>query len=176
MSLRVIFLTGERVYLRAHVPADKECAAAWYPHPFPIDAARAEEILKERHKTLDGKRKYLVICRNATDEVVGGVQLYAGGRHAEIDVYAAPWLADAASLRADALRLLVPWLRDEVEMLTVTALIASDESESIAAAEELGMELNVRQREHLARPGGWADRLWYQALNPRWTTLEGLDA
>jgi RimJ/RimL family protein N-acetyltransferase len=167
--LRAVFLTGERVYLRGHLTDDKDHAAAWYASPFPIDAARAEEILKERHTELEADVKYLAICRLATDDIVGGTRISADARHARLKLHMAPWLDDADSLRAEALRLLVGWLRDEGEFLTTTASIADDEPETIAAAEALGMVLGVRLREHLARPGRRVDQLWYQALNPRWT-------
>ncbi len=44
--LRATYLTGERVYLRAMVAADKETAAAWFPSLFLVNASRAEAWLK----------------------------------------------------------------------------------------------------------------------------------
>jgi RimJ/RimL family protein N-acetyltransferase len=172
VSIRAVFLTGERAYLRAHLASDKEHAAAWHASPFPIDAARAEDLLKDAHKELVPDTKLFAICRVATDEIVGGARAWTSPRHADLSFHMAAWLDDADELRAEALGLLVRWLRDEVEMLTVTAALAADQPATIAAAEALGMLLGVRLREHIARPGRRVDLLNYQALNPRWRIAE----
>ena len=76
-------------------------------------------------------------------------------------------IEDGDEVRVEALRLVVPWLRDEVEMMTVTASIPADELALIAAAEAMGMVRQARLREHVVRPGGRVDLVLYQALNPR---------
>ncbi len=80
----------------------------------------------------------------------------------------APWEAEADALRAAALRLIVPWVRDDLEYITLVAHFAADETATIAAAEELGMTCNVRFRGFVARPGVRIDRLVYQALFRVW--------
>jgi len=62
----------------------------------------------------------------------------------------------------------VPWLRDEVEQMTVTVSVPADEGATITVLEELGMVRAARLREHLARPGARVDLLVYQALKPGW--------
>jgi RimJ/RimL family protein N-acetyltransferase len=167
--MRAVYLTGERIYLRAVVAADKEHAAAWLDTPFPVSAARAEKLLKDDAKPSSRVSRY-VIVRSADDEVVGGLALrsYDGRRTGWAELHMAPWLSDAGALRAEALSLAVPWLRDQVEMMVVRVPLAADEEATIAAAEALGMVRSARLREFVARPGGRVDRLIYEALNPRW--------
>ena len=169
--MRPPYLTGDRIYLRPMLLGDREHGAAWFDSPFPVNFARAEAFLKEEHTEgwEPAPRLHLAIVRLAGDEVIGGATVDGpGGRTSELLVRVAPWLADGDEVRAEVLRLAVPWLRDEVEMMTVTAPIAADEATVIAAAEELGMVLGARLREHVARPGDRVDLLLYQALNPRW--------
>jgi RimJ/RimL family protein N-acetyltransferase len=80
----------------------------------------------------------------------------------------APMLEDSDELRAEALRLLVPWQRDEHEMMVTRLYVPADQPRTIAAAEELGMTLSVRLREFIPVPDGRVDELIYEAINPRW--------
>ena len=67
-----------------------------------------------------------------------------------------------------ALRLLHPWIRDDLELMTFVLPIPADQPETIAAAEALGMVQGVRLREGIARPGHRVDDLFYQALFDAW--------
>jgi RimJ/RimL family protein N-acetyltransferase len=168
--LRPTWLTGEHMYLRAMVAADKEHAAAWFDEVWPINAARAEAVLKDEHKA--DRTPRLALVRNDGDEIVGSVEVGTrdGYRRCSLVFHMAPWLesGDADALRAEALRLVVPWLRDQVEVMVVTVHLAADATETVAAAEALGMTRSVQLREWVARPGHRVDKLIYQALNPRW--------
>jgi RimJ/RimL family protein N-acetyltransferase len=170
--LRATYLTGERVYLRGMTLADKDHATAWFDGPFPIDATRAEEFLKDEHKDLSSRERHLIIGLTDTDEIAGCLHIYTNGQTADIWFSMAPWLDDADSLQADTLRMVIPWLRDEATMITTDLEVPADESRTIAAAEELGMQLAVRLREHIARPGHRVDLLLYQAPGPAWTYAE----
>jgi RimJ/RimL family protein N-acetyltransferase len=169
-QMQPTFLTGERLYVRAMRFADKEQAIAWFEGPFPVNAPRAETFLREvHHETWHPPTTYLAIVRLETDEVVGGVRMWSHDRRSGyLRITMAPCLADADGLRADALRLLIPWWRDEHEFMEMTVELPADEPKSIAAAEALGMVLNTRWRESVARPGHFVDLLVYQALNARW--------
>jgi RimJ/RimL family protein N-acetyltransferase len=145
---------------------------AWMPGHFPANAPKAEAYFKENVKF--GQRKhYLIICRTETDEIVGGVNLWINGRIANVSFKVAPWCEDAGLIRADALRVMVPWLRDEYDLMNTAFDLAADDVDAIAAAEELGLVLGARLREWIARPGHRVDQLMYQAVNPRWITLGG---
>lgn len=169
--MRAAYLTGERVYLRAMVADDKETAAAWSEGPFPINAARAEEWLKEAHTDIwsaNKPRRYAIALVD-DDTIVGGATLMnQGGRRGWLSFAMAPWRDDADVLRAEALRLIVPWVRDDLEYMTLGLYLATDEAATIAAAEELGMLQTARLRGFVARAGGRVDRLLYQALNAPW--------
>lgn len=170
--MRPPYLTGQLISLRPLLLDDKEDAAAWFDGPFPINASRAETFLKEDVAASawgPPERLHLVIVRTEPEEIVGGVRIEEpGGRTGEIHIRIAPWVADATEVRAEALRLLVPWLRDEVEQMTITVPVPADESATVAVLEELGMVQAARLREHVARPGTRVDLLLYQALNPGW--------
>ena len=166
------FLTGDRVAIRAMKLADKDQAIAWFDSPFPVNTARAETFLREEHTaTWHPDTTYLAIVRPGTDEVLGGVSMWTDDRRVGwVRITMAPALDEADRLRGDALRLLIPWWRDEFEFMAVNVEIAADQPGTIAAAEELDMVPAVRWRQNLARPDGYVDLLIYQALNPDWGT------
>jgi RimJ/RimL family protein N-acetyltransferase len=165
--MRIVYLTGEHVYLRPLVAGDKECAVAWYPGPFFLDRTRAEKRLKE--ETGESSQR-LAMVRSRDNETVGSVEVQGREhfRRCVLSFHMAPTAPDADTLCAQAARLLVPWLRDDVEVMVVVVETASDQVETIAALEGMGMGLAVRLREFEARPSGRADGLRFEALNPRW--------
>jgi RimJ/RimL family protein N-acetyltransferase len=167
--VQAVYLSGESLSVRAMVAGDKEHAAAWFDGPFPINADRAEVWLKEVHTSIDRPASlHYVIVRTVDGAVVGGVTLETDYRQATLKLHIAPWLPDADALRAAALGILHPWLRDDLELMTFVLHIPADQPETIAAAEALGMELCVRFREGIARPGHRTDELIYQALFQPW--------
>jgi len=154
------------------VEGDKERGAAWLDETFPVNATSAEAALEREHEGpwwLRSARR-LAIALGEDDEMVGSARVTSHDwqRTCRLAFAMAPWRDDRDVLRAEALGLLVHWLRDESELMTVTAEIAADQPASIAAAEALGMVRNGRLREWFARPGTRVDCLLYQALNPRW--------
>jgi len=169
----VPYLTGKLVGLRALTLADAAHAAAWARGPLPINATRAEAFLKETHTDpWNPRRRYLAMVRVGDGEIVGGAAVSgANGRTGKLDVWAAPWFSpeEGDRLCADAVRVAVPWLRDDNELMTVTFAVPADAAATIRAAEDLGMVLGATFREHVARPGGRVDLLEYQALNSGWT-------
>jgi RimJ/RimL family protein N-acetyltransferase len=169
--MRPPYLTGERVYVRALLATDKDTAIAWHGGPFPINAVRAETVLREAYHTPGWRRERwrLGIARRDTDVLIGGLTLSVSHwRRAWLDLQLAPMLDDPDAWRAETLRLVIPWLRDEGEFMTVTVAIEADQPATVAAADALGMVQVARLRERVARPGGRMDQFRYQALNPRW--------
>lgn len=166
--MQAVYLTGPTVYLRAMVEDDKHHAAAWFDNPFPVNAARAEAFLKEKLQgdPWDARWHLLAIVRRSDDTVVGSCRIRFEKLAAHLRFGMAPWLDDADLLRAEALGLVVPWLRDEHEVLVITLEIAADEQQTLAAAESVGMRPVVRLREAVARPGHRVDLLTYQAVAP----------
>ena len=167
------FLTGEHVYIRAMLATDKDCASAWFDSVFPVNAERAEDFLREnvQDRWGEAKRERYVIARSSNDEVIGGIITDTlDYRTTTLTFRMAPHLSpsDADEFKASALRLVVPWLRDEYEYMAQSIPIAADESACLAAADELDLVLGVQFRGYLARSGQRVDLLLYQALNPRW--------
>jgi RimJ/RimL family protein N-acetyltransferase len=171
-DLRPAYLTGARLYMRALLLDDKAHAAAWHPSPFPINAARAEEYIKNVHKGESPRTFQFVIARLENDEIVGGLKLWTTFRVGNLTFQMAPWLPDADELRAEALGIAVRWLRDDFELMTISVSLPADAPHSLAAAEQAGLRQNARLREALARPGGRVDELMFEALNPRWISAD----
>lgn len=167
--MQAVYLTGPTVYLRAMVEDDKHHAAAWFDSRFPVNAARAEAFLKEKLQgdPWDAGWHLLAIVRRSDEAVVGSCRIEFGKQTASLRFHMAPWLDDADVLRAEALELVVPWLRDEHELLVITVEIAADEQRTLAAAEAAGLKAAVRMREAIARAGHRVDLLIYQAVDPK---------
>ena len=140
-EFRAVFLSGDVVYVRAYVDQDKEVTAAWAGTPFPVGSPRGEKLLKEWHTEWWPRTRHYALCHASTDEVVGGV--IVGIRHlvAEFIVTVAPWRDDADELRAEAIKLIVPWLSDEWSMVSVQAHMAADEPACIAPLRSLGCRI-----------------------------------
>lgn len=167
--MRPIYLTGERVSVRPMVASDKDRTVAWYNSPFPLHAAFGERHLNDIHQSLwDSPRRQYAIVRTETDEVIGGVtiQFSTLDRKCWIRMHMAPLLEHADALQAEALHVLLPWMLDDHNMRRVDITIPADNTETVAAAEALGMFEGIRLREFFRRPGGRVDGLIYQRLNP----------
>jgi len=167
--MRAVYLTGEDFYLRAMVLEDKNHAASWFKPPFPIDAFAAEAMLKDAHaKGWDEPDVlFLAVVRASDDEIIGGVAIEDQARRtAYLNIYSAPSLDEGEIWRARVLEVVIPWLRDELEVLVTRVEIPEDEQVMLAAAERLGLIPAIRLREAQARPGHRVDILGYQALNP----------
>ncbi len=177
--MRAVYLMGTNVYLRAMVDSDKECGIAWFNsrlpmggfgHVFPVDATRATTVLKEENRALwpSGRHRYAIV-RNADEQVVGAlVEQSSYPVLTYIGVQMAPSLPDVDELRAEALGLVIPWLRDERQFRLIRICIPADEAGTIQAAEEVGMLQGARLRRYVARPGERVDLLFYEAVNPQW--------
>lgn len=168
--MRIVYLTGERVYLRPPVEEDKECANAWFDSVVPANAGRAAKLLEDQvYPYWEATEFTFIVARVEDDAVIGSVHLSIGDwRRVRVSFHMAPMLPDADDLRADALQIIVPWLREEVEFMAVQLSVPDNQSATIASAERLGMVLSARLREFVPVPGGRADELIYEALNTRW--------
>lgn len=170
------YLTGERIALRALQHADKDHAVAWFEGEFPVNADRAEKYLRDELDELTYRKSLLVIVRLENQEVVGGIRVRLHPRHSEVHIHMAPAIDDADELEGEALQLVVAWLRDEGQHITVSVDVGADQHQTIAAADAIGMEQTARFREWYLRPGGRADRLVFQAIHPLWQGQETPDA
>jgi hypothetical protein len=168
--MRVVYLTGDDFYLRPMVLDDKDHAVSWFNSPIPIGADAAETVLKEAHKNGwdEPDEMYLGVVRTSDDVLIGSAIIKNQARRtAWLSIRSAPMIDDGERLRAKVLELVVPWLRDELEILVVRFDIPADESLMLKMAEKLEMRPAIRMREWIARPGHRVDLLGYQALNPK---------
>ena len=166
------YLSGERIYLRAPLKEDTAASASWFPSVFPVGPGKAESHLKEQLKRVwwPGDNLHLMMVRTDDDQIVGGVIVeHPTGPTTNVTLRLSPILAfaDADRTQADTLTILVRWLINEAEVLTITVNVGADQHLTLAVASDLGMSQQVRLREFLARPGGRIDMIQLQALNPR---------
>jgi RimJ/RimL family protein N-acetyltransferase len=152
--------------------SDKDFSVAWFDAPFPADPTRAETFIKDEHKSHDPRSRHFIVALNEDDTIVGRIMVWANGRIAEVWFHMNPVRDDIDTLQAEILDIVVPWLADEASMLCVTVAVASDQPETIAAAETHNMVPSVRLREFFARPGHRVDLIYYQALGQAWTFPE----
>lgn len=172
------FLAGETVYLRGVENGDAKTTPRWRPSPFPIPTEVAEEKLKKdvpeqgRHRT-----QQLIALRIADDTPVGSVML--GYWHATTtwvgDLHADPALGDrAGAVRAEILRLVVPWLIEEREQMAVWPATVGGDTAVEEAAADLGLRRAYRLREAVWQDGDFRDEVVYEALHPVWVERLGL--
>ena len=170
------FLVGETLYLRGLEPADAKRPGAWRGSPFPIPPGRAEEILKkDEPKAAEHYKTKLVACRIADDQPVGSVTYKVWGwRTADLDVTADPAFGAArAEIKAEILRLVVPWLLQERHLMAIYADVEGGEPAVEAALAEVGMRPAARLREAIWRDGARYDHYYYEGLHPAWVERLG---
>ena len=169
-----IYLRDARYGLRAPVPEDAAQAGAWYEGAFPLAPHAAERLLAESETVPWGHNPVvrLMIVDLSSGEIVGGalverqdnrvgnLAVAAGGPDRAGEV--------AQRLRADVLRLLVPWVMGELNLMTAVIDVPADETIMIDAARELGLVEVARLREHIARPAGRVDLLMLERVNRAW--------
>jgi RimJ/RimL family protein N-acetyltransferase len=161
--------------LRAPEAGDAKYAAAWHDSPYPITRQRAEKIINEElPKAGDQGAAHLIACRRTDDVPVGGV-VYRGrdDRTNLVRVTANPALSDRAAIKAEILRIIVPWLSTEVRRMVVWAELNAPEPELRAAADAIGMRPTARFREAIWRDGARHDQWVYELLHPRWVERLG---
>ncbi|HEV2107608.1 MAG TPA: GNAT family protein [Thermomicrobiales bacterium] len=168
------YLSSDSLVLRPLQPQDAKASAGWYRSPFPVSPPRAGTLLTEMHTAAWGQQAPLIlaIVERHNQDIVGAVEMSnPRARTASISITTALTLGltDADRLGANVIPILIPWLRDELEMMSITLPLASDQTASAMAAEAQGMTMAVRLREHVGRPGTRVDLLFYQLLGAPWS-------
>lgn len=170
------FLVGETIYLRGLEKDDAKRAAAWRESHFPVTSARAEELLKE---AVSGEEEQtgliLVACRNDGDLPVGSAKFQSWNRRTgTLSLWTDPGLGPrGAEIRAEMLRLIVPWQVDERQLMLLWVFVDSDDAVVMQAAESIGMVQAARLREAIWRNGKRQDQVIYHQLNSHWVERLG---
>ncbi len=169
------FLVGDLVYVRGIEEGDAEAVTAWRDSLFPASTARAETIIKEDIAKEGGQRRStMMLVRKSDDRVVAAVVVSSGWPPAtDVTFRVDPLIGNAATLKADAVALVVPWLAEENQKAILRLSLASDEAEVSAAAEGIGMRKVARFREAYWRKGQRRDELRYEYLNSQWVATLG---
>lgn len=168
------FLQDERYGLRAPSLGDAEQVGVWCEGQFPIPPDTAGELLNEQETIPWGNNPTirLMVVELATDAIVGGVLVErTDNRVSELKVtVGGPEISSERRQRISAavLRLLVPWVMDELNLMTTRIDVLADQTIIIDAAAELGLIEAVRLREHIARPSGRVDLLMLERVNWQW--------
>lgn len=165
------FLGGPTLYLRGIEPDDTQSVLAWDPSPFPIPSDLALERLEKEAPEDEEWRDYrLIACRRADDRVVGSVRFESEDqRTGWLTIHANPMLGDDAdAIKAELLRITVPYMLHERELMTVTIEAPENDRGIAAGAEALGMRTAFRLRESAWHAGARTNLVCYEALHPVW--------
>lgn len=160
------FLVGEEIYLRRLEKRDAQSVMSWRNTPYPVSPSITETWITE--SLTNARIGVWAVVRKSDDRVVGGMTLRHGNLTPALSVQINPHYAAAPRWTAEVYRLAVPWLRDEVHAVSLQLPIAADQTEAIAALDELGCFCGARFREMRRGDGRWINLLRYVALHPRW--------
>ncbi len=169
-----VYLRNDRLGLRAPARDDAARANAWYEGHFPVTPQVAEDLLVEQETIPWGNNPTirLMVIDLETGAVVGGALVERTDNRVSklrITVGAVDRSdIERQRIRSDVLRVLLPWVMDELDLMIATIDVPADESTVIEAASEIGMNGVVRLREYVARPNGRVDLLMFERINLSW--------
>lgn len=167
------YLSGPTIGLRAPSLDDVGSIAAWDDAPLPRTPDLGREMLRRSEQTAWGNAEHLrlMVIDLQSGDIVGSVMIERQrDRIGKIRIVSAPLLTAKRrnAIEEDILDLIVPWMRDELDLMILVLDIASDRTAMIARAEALGLTEVVRLREHIQRPHGRVDLVTLESINPAW--------
>lgn len=163
------FLVGDEVYIRRIEFADASVGMSWRGILYPQSSDRIEAWIKD-DMVKDDDTAWYAIVRKSDDRVVGSARVHqAGGMAASLKLTVDPLLGERGlGWKAEALKLMAPWIVDEQNRPMLMLFQAADEPSMVAAASEIGMRQTARYRERLERDGRRVDEVVLQYLSARW--------
>ena len=171
------FLVGDTLYLRGLELTDAKYVRSWRFAPFPINAERAEEILKkEIPASGKGGKRWLLAVRRSDDVPVGSVSWNSWTwQMADIQLHPDPILSPAArsAFRVEVLGLLGPYLMHEREFMCLGVSLPDGDPAALQAALAAGFDEIGRLREAVLVDGRRRDDIQLEALHPGWITTLG---
>jgi RimJ/RimL family protein N-acetyltransferase len=167
------YLSGRNIGLRAPALDDAESIATWDDGSLPRNPDAGREMLCRTEQTAWGNAEHLrlMIVDLSGGNVVGSVMIERQhDRIGKIRIISAPMLPAARrdAVEGEVLDLVVPWMRDELDLMVLVLDIASDRAAVLARADEHGFREVVRLREHILRPQGRVDLVTLELINPAW--------
>jgi RimJ/RimL family protein N-acetyltransferase len=166
------FLVGETLYLRPLEAADAQFPGAWHQSPFAINPQRAEVILTKEIPSEADKRKHrLVACRRSDDIPVGAVLYHSWSDfYTWVQLRVDPALDDeqTSAIKAEMLRIFVPWRSQECLNLGVWVELDGPAPALLDAAKTIGMRPASCYREAIWHRGARHDQWVYELLHPVW--------
>jgi RimJ/RimL family protein N-acetyltransferase len=152
-----IWLRGQVIGLRAPVRGDAGEVDTWYAGDPPLTPDEAEALLVAGERVPWGNNPVirLMVVSLVEGTVVGGVVITRSqNRTSRIEITLGARVDEREEIQLEVLGLIVPWLLDELGLMTVKIQMPADDVALIAAAEHAGMRQAVRLREAIARPQG----------------------
>lgn len=175
-DLVATYLTGRSIGLRAPSLEDAGWISAWDDAPLPRTPEVGREMLRRSEQAAWGIAEHvrLMIIDLQSGDIVGSVTIERQhDRIGKIRIAVASMLGldRREAIECDSLDLVVPWMRDELDLMILVLDIASDRTAAIARAEALGLTEAVRLRDHIQRPRGRVDLVTLESINPAWRHL-----
>ncbi len=167
------FLVGEEIYLRRIEKADAQLTVSWRETLFPLAPERTESwIAEDSHKE---RRAYYAIVRKSDDRIVGSLVGERWDIANYVHGYVDPLFGEQGlAWKAEAFRLILPWMVDEQHRVSLHVSVAGDEAPVIAALLEAGAREVARSPQLLMRVGGErVDLVRFEYLNRQWVERIG---
>lgn len=177
-----IRLAGDRTCLREFEPADVDAVAGivgddrvttWLSFDSRDRAEAADLVAATLARARQEPREeyYLAITRRGDERMIGFARLALGGVRAGKLGYAVAADHWGHGYATDAVRQLLQFAFDPLDLHRVSAAIGPDNLASIAVAKRLGLAYEGRIRHHVRTNGEWRDSLLYAVIADDWARL-----
>lgn len=172
------YLQGDEISMRPPEEQDADHSARWHESLLPLTSVQALESLRASETVPWGNASTirLIVGMIADGDVVGGIKVDRHDHWVESLTITPSRLLPIErqhELAVRMLRIVVPWLIDEVAVSSVTLGLPDDHHHLHEAAVDLAFRRNATYREHIRRPHGFVDLHRYQLLNPNWIFPRG---
>jgi hypothetical protein len=171
-----VFLRNQRLGLRAPLVSDAVDVDIWHPRPDTLSVDAAAQILNKGERIPWGGNpviRLMAVRPGSGDMVAGAVVTRSANRTSTLVITCPDADPDRPAILLDLLGLLVPWLLQELGVMTVVLDTPEDDVAMVGAASAAGMRIVVRRREHILRPTGRVDRLQMERVNLDWGHYDG---
>lgn len=180
-------LAGDRACLREFEPGDVDAVAAivgddrvttWLSFDSRSRDQAADLVAATRERARQEPREefYLAITRRDDEPMIGFARLALTGVRAAKLGYAVAADHWGHGYATDAVRQLVQFAFDTLDLHRVSAAIGPDNLASIAVVKRLGLTYEGRIRHHVRTNGEWRDSLLYAVLADDWVRLAAAEA